>query len=43
MEHYNHILDLLEDGSNVSVIYIDFAKAFDKVDHQVTLTKLRKL
>ena len=43
MEHYNHILDLLEDGSNVDVIYIDFAKAFDKVDHQVTLTKLRQM
>ena len=42
MEHYSHILDL-EDGSNVDVIYIDFAKAFDKVDHQVTLTKLQKL
>jgi ribonuclease P/MRP protein subunit RPP40 len=32
IEHYDHILYHLEKGSNVDVIYLDFAKAFDKVD-----------
>ena len=38
--HYDHILDLLEQGHNVDVVYIDFAKAFDKVDFSVTMHKL---
>ena len=41
--HYDHILNLLENGKNVDVIYIDFAKAFDKVDFMVTLRKLNML
>ena len=41
--HYDHILDLLEQGHNVDVVYIDFAKAFDKVDFMVTMHKLISL
>ena len=41
--HYDHILDLLEQGHNVGVVYIDFAKAFDKVDFMVTMHKLISL
>ena len=41
--HYDHITRLLESGQqiNVDVIYIDFAKAFDKVDYLVTMKKLK--
>ena len=41
--HYDHITWLLESGQNVDVIYLDFAKAFDKVDFLVTLQKLREI
>ena len=39
--HCDHITRLLESGQNVDVIYIDFAKAFDKVDYLVTKKKLK--
>ena len=41
--HYDTILELLANGHNVDVIYIDFAKAFDKVDFGVTLRKYHEL
>ena len=41
--HYDQVLQLLEEGKNVDVIYVDFAKAFDKVDFMVTLQKIEKL
>ena len=41
--HYENILEGLKEGANVDVIYLDFAKAFDKVDHGILLHKLRKL
>ena len=34
---------LLEDGDNVDVVYLDFAKAFDKVDLGLLVIKLTKL
>ena len=40
LEHYDDIIHSMCDGSNVDVIYLDFAKAFDKVDHTILLTKL---
>lgn len=43
LAHYDFILSELEKGNNVDVIYLDFAKAFDKVDHGVLLHKLRDL
>ena len=43
LNHYDHILYLLEQGHNVDVIYVDFAKAFDKVDFDVTLKKINQL
>ena len=43
LSHYDQILELLESGGNVDVIYIDFAKAFDKVDFDITLHKLNAL
>ena len=39
--HYEKILSSLESNSNVDVIYLDFAKAYDKVDHGILLHKVR--
>ena len=43
MEKSNKILEELEKSNNVDVIYLDFAKAFDKVDHGILLNKLKKI
>ena len=41
INHYEQILDILEEGKNADVVYLDFAKAFDKVDHGLLLHKLK--
>ena len=41
--HYDKILSFLEDGENVDSIYLDFSKAFDKVDIGILCHKLRSL
>ena len=41
--HHDQILKAMEEGANVDAIYLDFAKAFDKVDHGVVLQKLKSL
>ena len=33
----------LEKSNNVDVIYLDFTKVFDKVDHGILLNKLKKI
>ena len=43
LEHHNKILEELEKSNNVDVIYLDFAKAFDKVVHCILLNKLKKI
>ena len=43
LEHFDQLLDILEGGANVDVIYLDFAKAFDKLDFNITLKKLRAM
>jgi hypothetical protein len=43
MDHYCRVLEALENGSQVDIVYLDFSKAFDKVDHGVLLRKLRAL
>ena len=41
--HFDYISQQLEKGHNVDVVYLDFAKAFDKVDFLITMEKLKKL
>ena len=41
--HYDKVLSYLEEGKNVDVIYLDFAKAFDKLDFNITLAKIKDL
>ena len=42
LEHHNKILEELEKSNNVDVIFLDFAKAFDKVDQGILLNKPKK-
>ena len=43
LQHQDEILEALETGDNMDVIYLDFSKAFDKVDHGILLHKIRSL
>ena len=43
LQHFDQVTRLLEQGKNVDVVYLDFGKAFDKLDFQITLQKLLKL
>lgn len=38
-----HLYDALKDGDQVDSIYTDFTKAFDRVNHQLLLTKLKSI
>ena len=41
IEHVDEVLKALNGGNEVDVIYLDYSKAFDKVDHQVLLAKMK--
>ena len=41
--YYDSIMTMLENGNRVDSIYLDFAKAFDKVDHNILIMKLKSL
>ena len=43
LEHHDKILRYLEQGFNVDTIYLDFSKAFDKVDLKVLLKKIHAM
>lgn len=43
LNHFELILEILESGSNADVLYLDFAKAFDKVDHKILLQKIKSI
>ena len=43
IDHYDRVLHQCETGANVDVIYLDFAKAVDKVNHNMLLSKIRNM
>ena len=43
LQHFDQVTKLLEEGKNVDVIYLDFGKAFDKLDFKIALRKLYEL
>ena len=42
LSHYNDIYEALMEGKRLDTIFLDFAKAFDKVDHSILLAKVKK-
>ena len=42
LEHHNKMLEELEKSTNIDVIYLDFAKAFYKVEKCIILNKIKK-
>ena len=40
---FDDIMHLMSGGNTVDMVYLDFAKAFDKVDHGVLLHKIKSL
>ena len=43
LKQHDYVLRMLEDGDNLDVVYLDFEKAFNKVDHPLLLRKIRAL
>merc|ERR1712215_270397 len=40
--HYNDIYEALTEGKRMDTVFLDFAKAFDKVDHNILIEKVKK-
>ena len=43
LDHFDLLIEMLNSNKNADVIYLDFAKAFDVVDHHILLRKLKRL
>ena len=41
LDIFDNIMHMLDSNSSVDMMYLDFSKAFDKVDHGIILNKLR--
>ena len=42
LEFYEYVLQCIEEGLNVDVVFLDLAKAFDKVDHGLLAHKMKE-
>ena len=40
LQHYCDVYEAMEEGIRIDTVYLDFAKAFDKVDHNILLKKI---
>ena len=40
LHHFDDVLEALTENSDFDSIYLDYAKAFDKVDHKLLVKKL---
>ena len=40
LQHYNDVFEALAEGVRIDTIYLDFAKAFDKVNHNILIKKV---
>ena len=43
LAHYEEIMKNANDGKGTDTVYLDFAKAFDKVDHSILIKKLQNI
>ena len=43
LDVFDNIMHMLDSNSAVDMVYLDFSKAFDKVDHDILLHKLRSI
>ena len=39
MQHYFDVFDALQEDMRIDTVYLDFAKAFDKVNHHILIEK----
>ena len=43
LEHYDLVINSLENGHNIDVIYLDFSKVYNKVDHWTLIQKVKAI